>query len=98
MAVFTEAQGPEHLNTGIARIKLGRSLLRQGRYAEAVTESLAGYGIVKKLSEPGVSWLVNARKDLVAAYDSLKQSDKAAPFRAELADTLMKVAALPGGK
>ena len=98
VAVFTEAQGPEHLNTGIARIKLGRALLRQGRYAEAVTESLAGYGIVKKLSEPGVSWLVNARKDLVAAYDSLKQSDKAAPFRAELADTVKKVAAVPGGK
>ena len=98
VAIFTEAQGPEHVNTGIARIKLGRSLLRQGRYGEAVTESLAGYGIVKKLSDPGVSWLVNARKDLVAAYDSLKQPEKAAPFRAELADTVKKIAALPGRK
>ncbi len=30
-----ETQGPDHLNTGIARIKLGRSLLRQSRFAEA---------------------------------------------------------------
>jgi hypothetical protein len=40
-----------------------------------------------------VSWLVTARKDLVAAYDSLKQPDKAAKFRAELADTVRKGAA-----
>jgi serine/threonine-protein kinase len=98
VAVFTEAQGPEHVNTGIARIKLGRSLLRQGRYTEAATESLAGYSIVKKLSDPGVSWLVNARKDLVAAYDSLKQPEKAAPFRAELADTVKRVASVPSGR
>jgi serine/threonine protein kinase/tetratricopeptide (TPR) repeat protein len=85
--IFTEAQGAEHLNTGIARIKLGRTLLRQGRYAEAVRETLAGYQILTKQTDPGVSWLVNARNDLVAAYDSLGQPDKGATFRAELADT-----------
>jgi eukaryotic-like serine/threonine-protein kinase len=90
VAIFTEAQGPEHVNTGIARIKLGRSILRQGRYAEAAAESLAGYQIVSKLSDSRVTYLVNARKDLVAAYDSLKQPEKAARFRAELADTLPK--------
>ncbi|HEV8613771.1 MAG TPA: serine/threonine-protein kinase [Gemmatimonadales bacterium] len=87
IGIFTEAQGPDHLNTGVARIKLGRSLLRQGRYAESVTESYAGYEIVRKLSDPGVSWLKNARKDLAIAYDSLGQQDKAARFRMELADT-----------
>jgi len=81
IALYTEAQGPEHLNTGIARIKLGRTLLREGRFAEAAQESLAGYDIVSKQSVPGVSWLKNARKDLAAAYDSLKQPDKAARFR-----------------
>jgi hypothetical protein len=35
--------------------------------------------------DPGVSWLVAARKDLVAAYDSLGQSERGQPFRAELA-------------
>jgi len=39
-----------------------------------------------------VSWLVDARKDLVEAYDSLKQPEKAARFRAELADTAGKAA------
>jgi len=88
--IFTESQGAEHLNTGIARIKLGRTLLRQRRYAEAVRETLAGYQILTKQTDPGVSWLVNAREDLVAAYDSLGQPDKAAKFRAELADTAGK--------
>src|SRR5437667_3957341 len=71
--IFTESQGAEHLNTGIARIKLGRTLLRQRRYAEAVRETLAGYEILAKRTDRGVSWLVDARKDLVVAYDSLKQ-------------------------
>jgi len=81
------------LNTGIARIKLGRTLLRQHRYAEAVAETLPGYEILTKQTDPGVSWLVDARKDLVAAYDALKQPEKGAKFRAELADTAGK-----GGK
>ena len=88
--IFTESQGAEHLNTGIARIKLGRTLLRQRRYAEAVRETLAGYQILTKQTDPGVSWLVNAREDLVAAYDSLGQPDKAAKFRTEFADTAGK--------
>jgi len=87
IGVFTETQGAAHLNTGIARIKLGRTLLRQRRYAEAARETLAGYEILTKQTDPGVSWLVAARKDLVAAYDSLRQPEKAAQFRAELADT-----------
>jgi serine/threonine-protein kinase len=88
VGIFTASQGPDHLNTGIARIKLGRSLLRQGHYAEAAMESYAGYEIVRKLSDPSVSWLKNARKDLALAYDSLGQRDKATRFRAELADTV----------
>jgi hypothetical protein len=39
-----------------------------------------------------VGFLKNARKDLVAAYDSLGEPGKAAHFRAELADTLPKAA------
>jgi serine/threonine-protein kinase len=88
IVIYSTAQSPEHLNTGIARIKLGRSLLRQRRFAEASVESYAGYEIVSKQSDPAVSFLKNARKDLVAAYDSLGEPGKAARFRAELADTL----------
>ncbi|HEV8358416.1 MAG TPA: serine/threonine-protein kinase [Gemmatimonadales bacterium] len=85
VARFTEALGPEQTNTGIGRIKLGRTLLRAGRFADAAAESLAGYQIVLKQANPQVSWLVNARRDLVAAYDSLKQPEKAERFRKELA-------------
>jgi len=41
-----------------------------------------------------VSFLKNARKDLVAAYDSLGQPERAARFRAELVDTLPKTASV----
>ncbi|HEY7396155.1 MAG TPA: serine/threonine-protein kinase, partial [Gemmatimonadaceae bacterium] len=68
---FSSTQGPEHLNTGIARIKLGRSLLRQSRFAEAQVESLAGYEILIKQANPAIGFIQNARRDLVAAYDSL---------------------------
>ncbi len=40
-----------------------------------------------------MSFLKNARKDLIAAYDSLGEPEKAARFRAELADTLPKTPA-----
>ena len=87
---FTEAQGPDHLNTGIARIKLGRSLLRQRRFAEAVVETQAGYEILSKQASPALGFLQNARKDLVAEYDTLKQPEKAERYRRELADTAKK--------
>jgi serine/threonine protein kinase/tetratricopeptide (TPR) repeat protein len=85
--LYQEVLPPDHINMGIARIKLGRSLLRQHRYAEAATESLTGYEIVSKQASPAVSFLKAARGDLVIAYDSLHQPERAARFKAELADT-----------
>jgi tetratricopeptide (TPR) repeat protein/predicted Ser/Thr protein kinase len=87
---FTETQGPSHLNTGIARIKLGRSLLRQRRFAEGAAESLAGYEVLTPQASPSVSYLRAARRDLIADYDTLGQPEKAARFRAEIADTASK--------
>jgi serine/threonine-protein kinase len=78
---------PDHLYTGIARIKLGRSLLRQRRLEDAARETRAGYDIVSAQSSPSVSWLTSARTDLVAAYEGLGRADEAARFKAELADT-----------
>ncbi|HSU14612.1 serine/threonine-protein kinase [Longimicrobium sp.] len=88
VALFTRAQGSTHLNTGIARIKLGRTLARERRWAQAERELAAGYGIVAAQSEPGVSWLQAARRDLVTVYDSLRQPAMAARFRRELADSV----------
>jgi serine/threonine protein kinase/tetratricopeptide (TPR) repeat protein len=87
IALYVETLSANHLNTGIARIKLGRSLVRQHRYAEAEIESRAGYEILHKQMNPTVGWLQNARKDLIEAYDALNQPDKAQRFRADLAHT-----------
>jgi tetratricopeptide (TPR) repeat protein len=84
---FSDTQGREHLNTGIARIKLGRALVRQDRFAEAEGEILAGYDILAKQTSPTVSWLKAAREDLVKIYDTLQQPEKAIKYRQELAST-----------
>lgn len=83
---FVEALGPDNVNTGIARIKLGRTLLRQNRYQDAESETLAGYEILSKQTSPSISFLRAARKDLVAEYEGLNQPQQAAKFRAELAE------------
>jgi serine/threonine protein kinase/tetratricopeptide (TPR) repeat protein len=81
--IFIEAQSANHINTGVARIKLGRTLLRQARFVEAEAETRPGYEILVKQMDPKVSWLMNARKDLAEEYDALKQPEQAAKFRAE---------------
>jgi serine/threonine-protein kinase len=85
IALWVDTLSADHLNTGIARIKLGRSLLRQHRPAEAEAETRAGYEILHKQMSPTVSWLQNARKDLVEEYEALRQPEQANKFRAELA-------------
>lgn len=81
--VFETVLPAGHSSTGIARIKLGRVLLRQGRYREAIEESAEGYDIVAQESEPGVSFLVAARSDLAAAWDSLGVPEEAEKYREE---------------
>ena len=86
---FSETQGPDHLNTGIAHVKLGRTLLKEGRYADARVESLAGHDILAKQASPSLSFLQNSLKDLAAAADSLKQRTVADGYRHAL-DSLTK--------
>ena len=85
LEAYTGTIAPDHLNVGITNIKLGRSLLKQQRFAEAEAPTLKGYTILAKQANPSVSWLRNARTDLVTIYDSLHEQEKAKPFRAELA-------------
>ena len=83
--IYIESQSANNINTGIARIKLGRALLRQNRYAEAESQTRAGYGTLATQMDPKVSWLKNARQDLVEEYSALNQAAQAAKFRAEAA-------------
>ena len=54
--------------------------------AEAEKETREGYDILSKQMDPKVSWLVNARQDLVGEYEALKQQEEAAKFKAEIAE------------
>jgi eukaryotic-like serine/threonine-protein kinase len=85
IALFAETQSPTHLNVGIGRAKLGRTLLRNGRPLEAEPELLAGVDILLKQTSPSAAWLRNAREDLAAVYDAMKQPEKAAQYKALLA-------------
>jgi serine/threonine-protein kinase len=78
---YSETLPSGHMFMGIAHIKLGRTLVREHRYADAEPESLAGYEIVSKQANPSVSWLKSARQDLVTIYDNLKQPEKAKKFQ-----------------
>lgn len=82
---YTEELSPNHPNTGIARIKLGRSLLRQQRYSDAEVESRAGYEILIKQTSPSINWLQNARQDLAEEYTALNRPADTAKFKAEFA-------------
>jgi len=83
---YGETLPADNVNTAIAHIKLGRTLLRQNRYMDAEPETLAGYEILIRQSSPSTSFIHAARKDLAAEYEALNQPQKAARFRAELAD------------
>jgi len=83
---YAETLPADNVNTAIAHIKLGRTLLRQNRYKDAEPETRAGYEILIKQSSPSTSFTRAARKDLAAEYEALNQPQKAARFRAELAD------------
>ena len=72
---------PDHLYIGVAQIKLGRALLRAGRYTDAEQASLAGYRIVEGQADPSVTWLQSARADLSEEYKALGQPEEAAKYR-----------------
>ncbi len=90
LVVYARSLAPEHLNFGITRLKLGRALARQARWTQAEEEIQRGYAILAGQTSPSVSWLQAARKDLVMVYDSLGRADRAAQFRAEIAETAGK--------
>jgi len=72
------------LNDAVAHLKLGRALLREGRFADAEPEALIGYNyLVKKVTSTD-HFLLFARKDLAAIYDGLNDTAKAARYRSEL--------------
>jgi eukaryotic-like serine/threonine-protein kinase len=81
---FSETLSAESFKTGVARAELGGALLREERYPAAETELLAGYKIVTSEGHSSTAEAMDARRDLVSLYETLKLPHKAAKFRAEL--------------
>jgi eukaryotic-like serine/threonine-protein kinase len=66
----------EHQLVGIARVRLGRAILRQRRYSEAESESRAGYELLMKQTSPPANWLSKAHTDLAEEYAALNKPER----------------------
>jgi tetratricopeptide (TPR) repeat protein len=81
---FTEKLPPGHLNTAIAQVRLGHTLVLEREYKEAESHLLAGYEVLVKQPGPQTSRIQTARKDLVTVYAGLNQPDRAKKYQAEI--------------
>ncbi len=79
-----DATSANSLNDAVAHSKLGRALLREGRFADAEPEALIGYRYLAKHVTSADRFLTVSRKDLAAIYDGLHRADEAARYRGEL--------------
>jgi serine/threonine protein kinase/tetratricopeptide (TPR) repeat protein len=85
LAMYAKTLPKDHKLLGITRIRLGDALVAERRYKDAEVESLAGYQILMKQTNPPPNWMHSARKDLLAEYEALNQPAKAALVRAQIA-------------
>lgn len=85
LQMYKQTLAPDHQLFGIAHVRLGRALLRNRKFSEAQVESQLGYDMLAKQPTPPQNWLQLARADLAEEYDGLRQPEKAAKYRTELA-------------
>jgi len=74
----------ENVNTAVAHVKLGRTLLSEQKFEDAEPQTLAGYRYLAVHVDATNSYLAGARKDLAAIYEGLHRPELAARYRAEL--------------
>jgi tetratricopeptide (TPR) repeat protein len=82
---FTTALSADHMSTGIARVKLGRTMIKQKKWTAGAAEARAGYDILVAQKSQQAVWLKMAREDLGAAYAAVGDTTSATRFSAELA-------------
>jgi hypothetical protein len=75
--------GADDINTAIAEIKLGRTLLAERRYREAEQQTRTGYEVLLKQTSPSTGFIQGARHDLAADYEALGRPEEAQKFRTE---------------
>jgi eukaryotic-like serine/threonine-protein kinase len=84
LAIYAKRGFTDHVRSGFARISLGHALLGEKRYAEALTESRAGYDIMLRHKSLTSTAIPIARRDIPAALTALGRDAEAAAFRADL--------------
>ena len=92
----TRAFSADSIDSGEDEVRLGRTLLREGRYREAEPHTRTGYEVLVKQTSPSTTYVVGARKDLAVIYEALGRHDEALRFKAELASASAPSAAVPG--
>ena len=80
LAIYSSALSGENLNSAVARLRLGRILLREGRLKDAEAESLEGYKYFAAKGSPSDSYLLAARKDLAQIELGLGRPEQGAQY------------------
>ena len=78
---FDAALPANHPRIAQAQIRLGGTLVAERHYSEAQEHLLAGYNILTMQKLSATSWFKRACTNLVAAYDALKEPEKAKRFQ-----------------
>ena len=81
LARATKSLPTGHRQIGIIEVRLGRTLLRMGRYADAEPHARAGYEILKLRAASSEGALQASRTDLATIYEQLGEPKRAAEFR-----------------
>ena len=80
LSIYAKTLPPGHLAVGMARARLGRTLVREARWRDAEPELLAGYEIANK-EAPTSDWGTAAREDLATTYTALGRPAEARKYQ-----------------
>ena len=80
----------DHMNTAIAEVKLGRVLIRQERYSDALPFLEGGYATLVKFTNPSSAWVQAALKELATTYDALGRHGDADRTRSKIVSSERK--------
>jgi serine/threonine-protein kinase len=74
-----DAISPQSFSAAVAQVKLGRTLLRAGRFVEAEAQTQPGYYYLKAHVMPDDNYLRAAEKDLTAIHEGMGKAATPAP-------------------
>ena len=84
VSLSTSVLTRNHANTAIAEVKLGRVLVRERRFEEALPVLEESYATLLKFSQPSSTWMQACLEALVTTYQALGRADDAARVQASI--------------